>query len=135
MNQNIAVKYGVKLIDQHPIIDIDKRLEEIVALGGEGIVLSNMSAYWSPVRTGSVLKYKPTRYGKAKVIGYTEGKNRNVGRTGAIILEFEGGTRFKINCKGDSMRINPPAIGTIKEFMYRELTDLGVPKEARFVEE
>jgi len=86
---------------------------------------------WTATRNSNGLKYKPLKMGTCTIVGYTEGNGRNEGRAGAFLVKSEFGD-FKINCGTDEQREGAYLlVGKTVEFTYRELTDDGVPFEAR----
>ena len=56
------------------------------------------------------------------------------GRLGALVVELPDGTTFSVGTGfSDAQRNQPPAIGSIINFRYQELTDGGVPRFPSFV--
>ena len=110
---------------------VEDRLREISAMGGEGLMLRKSESEWTPMRTWNLLKVKPVRFGSAVIVGWTEGKGKYKGMVGALKVRWEG-KEFELSGMSDEERI----IGYLKGevgFKYRELTDSGIPKEARYV--
>lgn len=136
--------------------------DEFLAYGGEGVILRNPGSLWAPTRAWSLLKYKPTKDDEATVVGFTFGRETDLGskllgKMGALIIEWRN-KRFKLSGFTDSERelqtklpfdalkflagmeadwdssypIHFPK-GTVITFTYRELTDEGIPKEARYL--
>jgi len=113
--------------------DIMDRVEGIIRRGGEGIVLRRKGAPWTATRSKWLLKMKPFMDGQAVVIGYTEGKGRLEGMVGALIVrDCVSGHVFNLSGLTDYERSHPPDICATIRYKYRELTDNGVPKEARY---
>jgi len=110
--------------------------DEISARGGEGVMLRKPSSFWVSHRSRSLLKYKPFKTAEGRVIGYSPGEGRLEGMLGALVLLLENGKELKLSGFTDEQRtyfkIYYP-VGTLIEFKYRELSDDGVPKEARFM--
>ena len=122
--------------------------------GGEGLIIRDPSSVWKPHRSRDILKYKPYLDDEATVIGYTWAREGKLyGLMGALICEYKG-NRFQLSGFTDSERhldnddgapINPgrevprsvtsPHFprGSRITFRYRELTNDGIPKEARFL--
>jgi len=75
-----------------------------------------------------LLKIKPALTASARIVGFTPGKGRLEGMVGAFVLD----NGLKLSGMSDDIRANPPVIGTLVEYKYRELTRDGLPKEARF---
>jgi DNA ligase-1 len=134
-------------------------LADVLDKGGEGVVMRDRAGKWRPKRHKALLKYKPFEDDEAIVIGYVsgkEGKQGNVlGKIGALIvdwkgIEFELGSglsfedrEFAQEKHSDIAKANPGKrienvngrvlkLGDKVTFKYRELTDDGIPKEARF---
>lgn len=140
--------------------EADRLARAEVENNGEGIMLRNPIAKWRPCRSWDLLKHKPYKDAEGRIVGYyagKEGKHGTLsGKIGALLVDWQG-TRFKIGSgmdhdvrdfKDSYMRIwaidNPgkkcPEEFTGKDlslnseitFKYRECSDDGVPKEARF---
>lgn len=132
---------------------LDRRLVEITKLGGEGIMLRAPHLCWFPKRSNNILKVKPAYDAEATVVGYRAGKGKHLGRMGALVINFNskifdlaGFTdEERVLSDPDWCRSHPgevcpreivseifPYGGTIT-FTYRELTDGGTPKEARYL--
>lgn len=130
---------------------LNEKLLEITKGGGEGLIVRSPVHTWNPVRSKHMLKIKPIHDAEAVVVGVILGTKRLEGMMGALRVHWNGkvfdiGTGFT-----DQQRIlgfkcnNLPGefvaheglslafpIGTKLTFLYRELTDEGIPKEARF---
>lgn len=127
---------------------------EVIVEGHEGIVIRDPHHCWMPERTNNVLRIKAEHDAEATVIGYVTGKGKHLGRMGALIVQKDG-KEFKVSGYTDQERIlNGPCavsdalknpgipinmdtdcfkIGQVITFKYRELTDDGIPKEARYM--
>ena len=86
-------------------------------------------------RTTDLLKVKRFHDDDAIVIGTESGTGRNAGRMGALVclgstsgVTFKEGTGLK-----DSMRDNPPAVGTVITYQYQEKIRDGKPRFPVFV--
>jgi hypothetical protein len=105
---------------------------KIFSLGGEGTVVRK-NGFYSAVRSWDLQKRKPFIDDEASVIGYTDGKEKYTGMVGALIVTW-GSKTFEISSGlTDYQRQNPPAIGSVMQIRYREVTTNGVPKEARIL--
>lgn len=129
---------------------------EVINKGGEGVILRKYNQLWEPKRVKNLLKVKPVSDDEGHVIGFTSGKGRLVGLMGNLVLDWKG-KRFEISGFTDKERallkpfneMEPGqtlvtqndakinfspffAIGDKITFKYRELSDDGIPKEARF---
>jgi DNA ligase-1 len=138
-------------------VNADARLEqllsEITDEGGEGVMLRHPSWEWEPYRSNWLFKYKPDKDDEAQLLGYIAGNGKHHGRLGSIRVLYNGvqldiggftdkereltefGQVWAINNAG-SFSDQPFSIqfpvGSIITFTYRELSDGGIPKEARF---
>lgn len=139
---------------------VEEFAKRVIDAGGEGVVIRRRNAYWVSERSWDLLKYKPWSDDEGIVIGYYAGKRTDkgsklLGLMGALELEWQG-ARFKISGFTDTERRfenhamrrwaeeHPGAccpewiinktfpVGSEITFKYRELSDDGIPKEARF---
>ena len=139
---------------------VEAYLEKVLDQGGEGIVLRNPGALWLPKRHRDVLKYKPFTDAEARLVGFTAGRetdkgSRLLGKIGALIVDYKG-KRLELAGLTDAEREfasyndsqhaahhagkdMPPdtqgrafKVGQMVTFKYRELSDDGIPKEARY---
>ncbi len=127
-------------------------LNEALARGAEGLMLRHPGSTWETVRSHHLLKHKPWHDAEGTLIGFTAGKGKYVGKIGALIIDYNG-KRLELSGMTDAERelmgpysIPPgadlPATATsfsqrfypnqLITFKYRELSDDGVPKEARY---
>jgi ATP-dependent DNA ligase len=151
-----------KLIDIPGEADdqVEAYLQRVLDQGGEGVVIRNPQSIWTPKRHRAILKYKPFQDAEARVVGFTSGRetakgSRLLGKIGALIVDYQG-KRLELSGLTDAERefLNPdmartatdkpgqdmPAFfqgksfkcGQTVTFKYRELTDDGIPKEARY---
>jgi DNA ligase 1 len=116
--------------------------------GGEGLMLRHPSILWKPGRRRHLLKMKGVLDAEGTVVGYKAGRGKHEGRMGALTVHW-GGKVFDISGFTDSERemdigdaepgglvlgVHPLfKIGDVVTFVYRELTDGGIPKEARYL--
>lgn len=140
--------------------EVERQLEKVLDQGGEGIILRDAKALWVPKRVKDLLKYKPFDDAEGKVVGYTSGRetakgSKLLGLIGALILDYEGKRlelagltneerEFDSPEMTDHARANPGVDmpshfqgkhfkrGDTVTFKYRELSDDGIPKEARY---
>jgi hypothetical protein len=136
-------------------------MSEVLNEGGEGIMLRDPQAIWTPKRVSSLLKLKPFTDDQGTLVGFVSGRQTNKGSKlrgliGAMILDYKGKrlemsgftdeerrfadeemTSHAYNNPGEEM---PPhfqglhfSVGDTIEFRYRELSDDRIPKEARFL--
>ena len=139
---------------------LQRKLEALLTLGAEGVMLRHGPSYWTTQRSRNLLKYKPWNDAEGTITGFTSGKetdkgSRLLGMIGALILDFNG-KRLELSGLTDAERSfatnadklhaahNPGKdmptdtsgvmfnVGDVISFKYRELSDAGIPKEARF---
>jgi DNA ligase-1 len=109
-------------------------LRQTVQNGGEGLVLHRTNALWSPGRSDALLKLKPMPDEEARVVAHLPGKGRNQGRMGALLLEMSNGQRFALGTGfADAQRVNPPPVGSLVTYRYRDRTPRGLPRFASFL--
>ena len=109
-------------------------LKKTASEGGEGLVLHRADALWNPGRSDAVRKLKLQPDEEARVVALIPGKGRHVGRMGALMLEMADGKRFALGTGfTDAQRADPPAVGALVTYRYRDRTPSGLPKFASFV--
>lgn len=125
----------LQLVPQQRVADrahLQRLLADTVAAGGEGLMLHRADAHWQPGRSAALLKLTPWLDAEARVVGYLPGKGRLQGKVGALLVEADDGRRFRIGSGlSDAVRTNPPPIGTLVTYRYRELTPAGLPRFPR----
>lgn len=128
-------------------------LDRVVTEGGEGLMLRLPTSIWEPIRTGFLLKVKKLNDSEGTVVGYKSGEGKLLGLVGSVRVQWNG---LEFDLSGftdeerqmlpewvDWARANPGQIipgeasrflrlGDVVTFRYRELSDSGVPKEARY---
>jgi DNA ligase 1 len=113
---------------------LQAKLNEVVAGGGEGLMLHRAEAPYRSGRGGDLLKLKPEQDREAKVVAHLPGAGRHAGRMGALLVEDTDGRRFRIGTGfSDADRENPPAIGATLSYRYRGLTASGLPRFPSFL--
>lgn len=138
-----------------------KEKERVILGGGEGVFLRHPKSIWIPKRVDTGLKVKGSLDAEGIVVGFTSGRKTNkgsklLGLIGALILDYNG-HRLELSGLTDAERefsnetetliatenpgMNMPKetqgklfkLGDKVTFTFRELTDDGVPKEARYL--
>ncbi len=151
-----------KLIDipHEAAAQVEAYLQRVLDLGGEGVVVRNPAAPWIPKRHKDILKYKPFEDAEAVITGFTSGRetakgSKHLGRIGALITDFNG-KRLELSGMTDAERefasgemvvfasanpgVDMPGYfqgrhfkkGQTVTFKFRELSDDGIPKDARY---
>lgn len=113
---------------------LQKQLRDIVRNGGEGLMLHSADAAYETGRSSALLKLTPWLDAEATVIAHLPGKGKYSGMTGALQMEMPDGRRFALGSGlSDAQRRNPPPIGTLVTYRYRELTQNGMPRFPRYL--
>lgn len=124
-------------IEQFRVVDrssLQKRFNEAVQAGAEGLMLHRADALYQTGRSDVLLKMKPLQDAEAVVIGHQAGKGKYAGALGALRLRTPEGHVFLLGSGfSDAQRNNPPAIGTMVTYRYRDLTSKGLPRFATFL--
>lgn len=127
----------IGLVEQTPVTDrasLMARLEQVVAAGGEGLMLHRRDAEYRAGRSSDRLKLKPYHEGEARVIAHLPGRGRHAGRLGALLVEEPDGTRFRLGTGfTDLERESPPALGSRVSFKHHGRTVHGRPRFASFL--
>ncbi|MCL1143006.1 DNA ligase [Shewanella gaetbuli] len=127
----------LEVIEQQTVKNVEalyQLLDDVVALGGEGLMLHHKNALYQVGRVNHILKLKKKHDAEAVVIGYSEGKGKYKGMMGALKVKmpnekvFEIGTGFT-----DKERQNPPPIGSVVTYQYLGFTKNGIPRFASFL--
>lgn len=113
---------------------LNRKLDEVVRGGGEGLMLHRADAPYETGRSPVLLKVTPWFDAEARVVARLPGKGKHAGRLGALRVEMPDGRRFSIGTGfSDDQRLNPPAVGTLVTYRYRELTRNGIPRFPRYL--
>lgn len=162
-SETVVLTQQVKLPadDEKAAYMVSETLKSILHAGGEGLMLRSPQSVWEPKRVASLLKVKGSLDDEGTLVGYTSGRKTNrgskhLGKIGALILDYNG-KRLELSGLTDDEREfsnskdieyakenpgedMPPGtsakcfcIGDRITFTYRELTDDGIPKEARYL--
>jgi DNA ligase-1 len=140
--------------------ELGRHMDHYLEAGGEGVIIRNPASLWTPKRVGDVLKFKPWEDDEGIVVGFTSGRltdkgSKHLGKIGAIILHYKGKRlelsgltdaerEFSSGVQCDYAKAHPGEdmpnhfsgihfkLGQKVTFKYRELSDDGIPKEARY---
>lgn len=146
--------------DQRALDAVYEAMEKLLDQGAEGMVVRDPNAVWMPKRIYGCLKFKPWEDDEGIVVGFTSGRETNkgsklLGMIGSLILDYKGQRLEIAGLTNDERQFNTtddilyatrfpgedmPAstqglkfkIGDKVTFKYRELSDDGIPKEARY---
>jgi len=128
--QLVAVEQG--LLASPPALQ--RRLDEVIAAGGEGLMLHRADALYEAGRSHALLKLKPLHDADGQVLAHLAGRGRHAGRVGALRLRTPQGVEFALGTGfSDTQRENPPAVGSVVSFTHRGFTADGVPRFASFL--
>ncbi len=127
----------VRIIEQkicHTKKQLDEFLKNIIAKGGEGVMIKDGSKDYFEGRSNSVLKVKLGQDMEGKVMGYKEGTGKFKGMMGSLIVVLNDGIIFNIGTGFSNYdRKNPPELGSIITFKYFGFTKNKKPKFTSFV--
>lgn len=125
------------VIPQLPVRDRDhlqQELQRVVKLGGEGLIVRRPDALYVAGRSSEILKVKTCQDAEATVLAHLPGQGRNAGRLGALLVELEDGTRFRIGSGfSDAERKSPPPIGSVVTFKHYGTFASGIPRFPSFL--
>lgn len=148
LKNDIVIPTEQLVVDSESVLGL---LDEETSRGGEGLVLRNPSSVWVPHRVTSLLKVKPHTEGVGIVVGWTSGIGKYDGMLGSVRVSWEGRV-FSLSGFTDSERrvvdrgwcsahcgeLMPDwvqtqfPLGSRIHFKFRELSNDGTPKEARY---
>lgn len=127
---------ALRALPQQPVADrsdLQRRLDAVLAAGGEGLVLHRADA---PVATGRgpwLWKHKPLHDAEALVLAHLPGQGRLAGLVGALQVRSDSGVVFNIGTGlRDADRTQPPAVGQRISYRHRGFTPAGVPRFASY---
>lgn len=123
--------------------DVEKALNRIMALGGEGLVVRRADTLYQTGRLSSALKVKQKQDAECVVKAYTQGLGKFTGLVGALKCQLIPEqvkrlfTKLDANKEQvikigsgltDKQRANPPKIGSVITFQYMGTTRNGLPR-------
>lgn len=127
----------LKVVPQTRVMNqaaLQQQLDAIVQAGGEGLMLHRADAIWQSGRSDVLLKFKPHFDDEAVVVAHEAGKGKYRGQLGALLVRTKEGRELRLGTGlSDQLRKDPPAIGTVVTFRYRDTTNTGLPKFASFL--
>jgi DNA ligase-1 len=108
---------------------LKKRLAEVVAAGGEGLMLHRAEALYHSGRSPDLMKVKMWVEADAEVVGYLPATGKYQGRMGAMEVKAAGGARLRIGTGfSDTERQHPPPVGSIIIYHYTGVARDGLPR-------
>ncbi|MCF2857871.1 DNA ligase [Pseudoalteromonas sp. SMS1] len=127
----------IKAVTQHSFeskSELDSFYQQVLARGGEGVMLHDKYAEHQHGRTAHLLKYKPKFDAEAVVIAHLPGKGKFKGMMGALKVRMASGVMFNLGTGfSDQERHSPPPIGSTVTFQYQGKTKYGKPRFASFL--
>ena len=127
----------LQMVQQSRLADraaLRRKLDEVVRSGGEGLMLHRADAPYITGRSDVLLKMKPLHDEDAIVIAHVAGRGKYAGMMGALELQASNGQRFRIGTGfSDEMRRDPPALGSVLTYTYRDRTPAGLPRFASYL--
>ncbi|MGV8960422.1 MAG: DNA ligase [Stenotrophomonas sp.] len=127
----------LQTIPQQQLADtaaLHQHLHEVVAAGGEGLMLQHRHGRYLPGRSDTLFKLKPWDDAEARVVGHVAGKGKYAGMLGALLVERADGRQFRLGSGfKDTQRAAPPPLGSHVTYRYNGLTSTGLPRFARFL--
>ncbi|MCJ7765466.1 MAG: DNA ligase [Thiovulaceae bacterium] len=126
---------AVRIIPQYSCrgsAHLERFLDEVVAEGGEGVMVKNPDLPYISGRTSAILKVKRVQDMEGRVVAVNLHKQSGTMRS--LVLELANGIRFSLgNGFTDHQRENPLPPGTLITFRYYGFTKYGKPKFASFM--
>ncbi|WP_246167762.1 DNA ligase [Propionivibrio limicola] len=126
----------LQVVDQFEVASrkaLENKLAEIVQAGGEGLMLHRADAPYLTGRHDALLKLKLWQDAEATVIAHLPGKGKYRGLLGGLRVRTPEGVEFTLGTGlSDAERRDPPPLGALVTYRYRELTHYGVPRFASY---
>ena len=105
------------------------RLQQVIAAGGEGLMLHHQDARYAGGRSDALLKLKQTADAEAVVLGYRPGKGKYQGMTGSLKVRNADGKVFHVGSGlSDAQRRDPPPVGAVITYRHQGFTKNGLPR-------
>ncbi|MGM0623996.1 MAG: DNA ligase [Campylobacterota bacterium] len=124
----------VHIIAQHRCKNkahLQKYLDNIVAKGGEGVIVKDPDKPYSSGRSSALFKVKKTYDMEGIVTGHNL---RDDGSLKSLQIRLQNGVNFNLGTGfSDVQRADPPKIGQLVTFKYYGFTKNGKPKFASFL--
>ena len=119
-------------LDNHE--SLMNKLNAVVALGGEGLMLRRDDSLYDAGRSNDLLKVKTFDDAEARVIAHLPGQGKYHGMLGALLVELPDGKRFRIGTGfSDEERSTPPPVGSLVTYKFYGTTRNGLPRFASFL--
>ncbi len=122
----------IKVIEQKQIKskkELQRFLNYIESLGGEGVVVRDGSLPYYTGRTKDAFKVKNYIDDECRIVGYNKGQGKYEGMTGSLSCRMRDFQVINIGSGlSDKLRSVPPSIGSLVTFKYYGLTSKGKPR-------
>ncbi len=110
-------------------------LDDVIAEGGEGLMLHKKNNTYQFGRTSNLLKLKPENILRTKVVSYKPGNGKYKGLVGSLRVISTSGSEFYVGSGlTDKMRKNPPAIDSEICVVHTGYTANGKPRFPRYTQ-
>lgn len=127
----LAMIQQYRLADHHALME---ELDQVLALGGEGLMLHRGASFYISGRSEDLLKVKRYDDAEAVVVAHLPGKGKYRGHLGALLVRTPEGRKFKLGSGfSDIERADPPPIGALVTYKYYGLTSTGLPRFASYL--
>jgi len=111
-----------------------QQLDQVIAQGGEGLMLHRTTALYKAKRSNDLMKLKRFDDAEATVLAHVAGKGKYRNMLGSLLVKNEQGITFKLGSGfSDHQRSDPPKIGSIITYKYYGKTKNNVPRFASFM--
>lgn len=114
---------------------LQRRLQQVLAAGGEGLMLHRADAPYVTGRSELLLKLKPQQDAEGVVVERRFGsEGRMQGLLVALRLRLPGGREFLLGSGfSDALRRDPPPLGSVVSYRHRGWSATGLPRFASFM--
>ena len=97
-------------------------------------MLHRGDALYRAERSQALLKVKTHEDAEARVMAHLPGQGKYAGLMGALLVESADGRRFRIGSGfSDTLRREPPALGSWITYRFRGLHESGLPRFATYL--
>lgn len=115
-----------KILDEQTLL---KKLDDLSAIGGEGLMLRRAKSLHEDGRSSDLLKLKKFSDAEAIVLQHNAGKGKYQGMMGSILVRSTDGQVFKIGSGfNDQERRQPPPVGSTITFKHQGHYETGTPR-------
>jgi DNA ligase-1 len=127
--------YAIRQIKCKDKKQLDKFLEHITELGGEGVMLrAPQSKYEEGKRSRNLLKVRNFQDDEGEVVGHLAGEGKYADVTGSLQVKLKNGDIAVIGSGlSDADRKNPPPLGSTITFRFKGLTREGKLRQPRYL--